>query len=191
MTTLDVEKGLVILADSTEGAIWLLNVKTGNYSILLQEPEMAPPASGGPLGINGVRLIRSGDTATIYFSNQGAGIFYRFPLSISTLQKIGPIVAVKTGVVIDDFALDPKKGYAYLAGSSLNAVLQLPLDGGNYSIILGGTDSTELPGPTSVVLGRGAGEKGTIYVTTKGGLLAPINGTYTEGGKVVAIEIDC
>jgi hypothetical protein len=193
MTTLDVSKGLVIMADSTEGAIWILNVKTGTYSILLQTPEMAPPAAGGPLalGINGVRLHRSGDTATIYFSNQGAGIFYRFPLSISTLKPTGPIVPVKTDVVVDDFALDVERGVAYLASSNQNAVLQQPLDGGDYSILLGGTNSTELPGPTSVALGRGGGEKGVIYVTTNGGLLAPINGTYSEGGKVVAIELDC
>jgi hypothetical protein len=143
------------------------------------------------LGINGVRLHRSGDTANIYFSNQGAGIFYRFPLSISTLKPTGPIVPVKTDVVVDDFALDVERGVAYLASSNQNAVLKQPLDGGDYSILLGGTNSTELPGPTSVGLGRGKGENGTIYVTTNGGLLAPINGTYTEGGKVVAIEIDC
>ena len=30
----------------------------------------------------------------------------------------------------------------------------------------------------------------TIYVTTSGALFAPINGTYTEGAKVVAVKLN-
>jgi len=192
MSTFDVSKDLVIVSDSIKGAVWVVNVQTGDYKILLQEPEMAPPANkNSVLGINGVRVLPSGDIAQIYFSNTGTATFYRVPVSRSTLQKTGPVEVVASDVVVDDFALDIKDGNAYLAGAADNALLRVPLKGGDVETIYGGVNETVLPGPTSVVVGRGWSEKGMLYVTTNGGLMAPVNGNYTEGGKVVEVEIDC
>lgn len=191
MSTLDASKGLIVLADSVQGAIWLVDVHTGNYSILLQEQEMVPP-KGQMLGINGVRVLPPrGDTAYIYFDNQGAATFHRIPISLSTLQKLGPVETLASNVTVDDFALDEKNGNAYLAGSAVNSLLKVPLTGGVVEALYGGLNETVLPGPTSVAVGKGWGEKGTVFVTTNGGLLAPVNGYFKEGGKVVAVDIDC
>jgi hypothetical protein len=191
MSTLDALKGLVVLADSVEGAIWLVDVNTGDYSKLLQEPEMAPPA-GQILGINGIRVLPpSGDTAYIYFDNQGAATFYRVPISLSTLQKTGPVETLASNVTIDDFALDEENKKAYLAGSAVNSLLKISLNGGNVETVYGGLNETVLAGPTSVAVGKSWGEKGKLFVTTNGGFLAPVNGYFQEGGKVVAVDIDC
>jgi hypothetical protein len=51
---------------------------------------------------------------------------------------------------------------------------------------LGGLNETTLPEPTSVGLGR----EEEVRITAAGSVMAPIYGTYTERGKVVAVEVD-
>lgn len=195
MSTLDASKNLVVIADSIAGALWVLNVKTGEYRILLQEQEMVAPAvsSGFSLGINGVRVLpsSSSDEAYIYFDNTNAHLFCRVPLSLSTLKKTSPVEILanltSSGLTTDDFALDPDEGVAYLACQA-NQILRVPLAGGEAVDVLGGLNETVVAGPTSVALARGEGCDGRFYVTTNGGLLAKVNGTYTEGGKVVAVD---
>jgi len=123
--------------------------------------------------------------------NQGAATFHRILLSLSTLQKLGPVETLASNVTIDDFALDERGGNAYLAGSAVNSLLKVPLDGGNVETVYGGLNETVLAGPTSVAVGKGWGEKDKVFVTTNGGYLAPVNGDFQEGGKVVAVDIDC
>jgi hypothetical protein len=188
MSTLSASQDLIILADSVYGAIWLVDTKTGNFSILLQEPEMAPP-TGQLLDINGVRVLsptKGNDTVYIYFDNDGAKTFYRVPFSLSTMQKLGPVETLFSGYAVDDFALDERSGSAYLAGSSENSLLRVSLDGGEVESIYGGVNDTILLAPTSVALGRGWDEKGFVYVTTSG---EPSNMNFTEGGKIVAVGV--
>ncbi len=189
LTTLDENRGLIIAADSVKGVIWLVNVYTGNYSILLQEPEMLPPFTNltAGIGINGIHIIQNGDIANIYFSNQGTASFYRIPVSVSKLEKVGPVEVVKSGVVVDDFALDAEKGVAFLAGGAVNSLLKLGLYDGSLETLFGGVNETVLPGPTSVALGVG-GENNIAYITTDGGLMKSVNG-YVEGGKVMAVDV--
>jgi hypothetical protein len=190
MGTLSASRGLVVLADSANGAIWLVNTKTGNYSILLQEPEMAPPA-GQLLGINGVRVLppkNGNDTVYIYFDNTGTETFHRVPLSLSTLEKLGPAETLFSGYAIDDFALDGESGNAYLAGGAVNSLLKVGLEGGEVETIYGGVNETVLLAPTSVALGKGWKEKGLVFVTTSG---EPSNVNFTWGGNVVAVDVGC
>jgi hypothetical protein len=192
MTTLDATKGLVIMADSIQGAIYILNVNTGEYSILLQESEMAVPPGfpAGELGINGVRVLpgKGMDIVYIYFDNTASSIFCRVPLSISTLTKTGPVEILTTSYSgmdgMDDFALDPVEGVAYMADGNTNSIIRIPLAGGEVTTVLGGVNQTIVAGATSVALGRGRTDEFVKYITTSGGF---INGTFTEGGRVVAL----
>ncbi|KAG0645893.1 hypothetical protein D0Z07_8056 [Hyphodiscus hymeniophilus] len=194
MDTLDASRKLIVIGDSIQGAAWLFNVETGDYSIILREPEMAPPpASGGSsLGINGIRVLpKAYDEVYIYWDNTNAHLFCRVPFSLSTLAKTGPVEILanftSADLTTDDFALDEKEGYAYLACQQ-NQILRVPLGGGEAVSVLGGLNSTVVAGPTSVAVARGDECEGTIYVTTNGGLLTPVNGTFTEGGEVIAVK---
>jgi hypothetical protein len=194
MSTLDVSQNLVVIADSILGAVWVLNVQTGYYSLLLQEPEMVPPpvASGASLGINGVRVLpKDVGEVYVYFDNTNAHLFCRVPLSLSTLSKTGPVEILANltsqGLTTDDFTLDPEEGVAYLACQQ-NQLLRVPLSGGKAVEVLGGLNQTILAGPTSAALARGPDCEGSVYITTNGGYLAPVNGTYREGGKVQAVD---
>lgn len=81
----------------------------------------------------------------------------------------------------------------YLAVAASNSVFRVPLEGGMPEFVFGGLNSTVIPNPSSVavVRGRRGREVGRrIYVATTGGLEIPVNGTYTEGGKVVGYDLE-
>ena len=189
MATLDASKGMVIIADSIDGVIYILDVNTGESRILLQEPEMAVPA-GGQLGVNGVKVLPIADTdkVFVYFDNTDASLLCRVPVSLLTLEKVGPVEILQSGYSADDFALDPAGGFVYMADGNTNSINRVPLAGGKVVTVLGGINDTLIEGPTSVAVGRGATNEFVKYITTDGGLLAPING-FTEGGRVVAMII--
>jgi hypothetical protein len=134
---------------------------------------MAPPTSQ-TLGMNGLRVLPpSNNTAYIYFDNTGNKTFYRVPISMSTLQKVGEVELLVDDFAIDDFALDGKTSFVYLASPGVNALLKTGLSGGEVETLYGVLNETVLPGPTSVAVGRVWGEKGWVYVTSSG---EPVNG---------------
>jgi len=182
---------LLVSADSILGAIWLVDTSTGAHRILLQEPEMAPPAVAGALGANGLKVLPHAtdkDLVYVYFTNTYGLLFGRVPLSLSKLTKAGPVETLFSGRSADDFALDVQQGVAYLASGTENAVFRVSLQGGPVTTVLGGVNDTMVEGATSVALGRGLLEEGWAYVSTNGGLLAPVNGVDV-GGRLVAVNI--
>jgi hypothetical protein len=189
MTTLDASKGLLIIADSTEGAVYVLDVNNGDSSTLLQEPETAVPP-GGEVGVNGLKVlpIDGTDTVYVYFDNTSASLLCRVPICLSTLEKTGPVETLQSGYSADDFALDLIEGVVYMADGNTNSINRVPLAGGQVTPVLGGVNDTLIEGPTSVAVGKGATDEIVKYITTDGGLLAPIN-NFTEGGRVVAMII--
>jgi hypothetical protein len=185
ITVLDQVKELLAISDSVTGVIHLLNTQTLKTSILLSEPEMTPPTPLS-IGINGLKTLCHKNTTYIYFSNTGKSLFARVPIDLSTLTKSGPVEILNDNVTVDDFTLDPERGVAWLAGSAENTLLRIPLGGGEVTEVFGNVNSTLLPGPTSVALGRGRGQ-GEVYVTTSG----RFNGGFIEGGKVVSVDVGC
>lgn len=179
--TLDASRSLIAIADSTKGYLWLLNVETGENSILLDLPELKPASGPGiSLGINGLKILRQGQTAYIYFSNDALSILARVPISLNTIKQSGPVQILNNGTAIDDFALDPKNGVMYLAGQSTNTVLKLPLTGKSYETV---TNATSVLGPTGAAIGRTWEQKGKVYVTT--------SGLLETGGKIVEVDVSC
>jgi hypothetical protein len=189
LATLDASRGLIIIADSTEGAIYVLDVNTGKSSTLLQDQETAVPA-GGQLGVNGLKVlpIKGTDNVYVYFDNTDASLLCRVPISLSTLETVGPVETLQSGYSADDFALDVVEGFAYMADGMTNSLNRVPLAGGKVTTVLGGINDTIIEGPTSVAIGRGVTDEVVKYITTNGGILNPING-FTEGGRVVGTVV--
>jgi hypothetical protein len=126
---------------------------------------MAPPTGSPELGINGLKVLKKGDTAYLYFSTQATALFARMPVSLSTLQKTGSVEILHNGTVVDDFVLDEEKSVAFLSGSLENSLLSIPLDGGQVTTVLGGLNEMVLAGPTSAILGRGVLGQDVAYET--------------------------
>ena len=73
-----------------------------------------------------------------------------------------------------------------IADSVLGAVWKVNPNTGEKSVV-GSTTSMTVAGNTSIGIGGDV-----LYVTTDGGMAAPVNGTIVEAGKIVAIQcLDC
>lgn len=160
---------LVLIADCTLGALWRVNVITGNYSIAIQNPAF-DNTSSSPRGINGVHVKHK----FLYFTNSATGSYGRIPISTNG-SAAGQVDLLATSPgQYDDFAFG-SDGNVWIAThpGSLNEVAR----GGGQRNLTSGL----LQNPTSVNFGRGAlEEEGTLYMVTYG--------EDTTGGQLLAVN---
>ena len=177
--TLDGSPDLLLIADSTLGAVWRLNVTTGDYSIAIQDPLLSNWSSPIPIGINGIRTFRG----SVYFLNSALGSYGRVPVSSdgSPTGEVEVIARVDVpAVVVDDFDID-WAGNAWIA-THPNVVTQVSPEGiqRNFTGDNGG-NGIEMSQPTSARFGRGSAQEGSVlYVVT--------GGSETAGGQIIALN---
>ncbi|KAH8662707.1 hypothetical protein BGZ61DRAFT_432234 [Ilyonectria robusta] len=184
MTTLNHRTDSVLVSDSARGVVWRVDIATTDYEIVLEDETMKP-LQGVPLilGINGIRILGN----YLYYVNAPRGLFCRVEIDLSTGKAIGQYEIIATEVPGDDFVIS-EKGVAYVTENGQNLLERVYLDG-KKELVIGGLNSTVIPGATSAAFGRTRKDRNILYVTTAGGQAAPVNGTYVEGGKVVAVAI--
>ncbi|EKG09677.1 Six-bladed beta-propeller TolB-like protein [Macrophomina phaseolina MS6] len=183
---------ILLIADSELGAIWRLDAQTGApASILLRDPTMAPSDADPNLPFLGINGIRYGADGHVYFNNSPLRLFCRVPVHPGTGDVAGAVQVVARGVLADDFAVrwEAAEGevVAYLAGLNDNVVTRVTLDG-TKEVVAGNLNSSAVAGATAGAWGRTPKTGTTLFVTTGGGTGLPVNGTYVEGGKVVALR---
>jgi len=181
MTTLD-KSGNVLIADSGAGVVWQLDTRSGDYRIAIDDPLMKPLPGPVVLGINGIHIRNS----FLYFSNSFRFTFNRVPIHSNGTAAGAAKVLVQSGLC-DDFAFD-QAGNTFMTQDPGNALQKITPEG-VVTVVVGNQNSTELVGPTAAQFGRTPLEESILYVTTNGGLASPVNGTYVEGGKVVAVYL--
>lgn len=181
MTAFTKASDLVLIADSPKGAVWKVNVKTGEYAVALNDTTMMPAEGGAlPLGINGLKLV----DGYVYYSCTTRMQFGRVKVD-ENANPVGPYEIIASGFLADGLDVD-SDGTAYIATDPQNSVVRItPF--GQISLVAGGQLSTELPGATSCRLSR---DKKTLYVGTSGGQVAPVLGTFKEPAKVLKISME-
>lgn len=168
---------LLLIADSPDGAIWRVNLRTNEYAKAIVHESMLPAPNAPPMGINGIR-VRNG---FLYYASTTRQEFWRVAIN-SNGEATGPFEIIASGIALDNFDLDVD-GTAYMATNAENSITKISLDG-KVETVAGGKSSRELPGPTSCVL------KGKmLYVGTNGGLTDPVDGVFTEQGKIAIIKL--
>ncbi|CRG85899.1 hypothetical protein PISL3812_02902 [Talaromyces islandicus] len=186
----------LLIGDSAGGIIWSVNTLNGQSAVVLNTTETMAPADGGwPLGVNGVRVFpgdssHSKEETTLYWTNSARGTFNRAKIDIKTAKVNGKIqVLASTGMFLDDFTLD-KDGNAWVAANANNTVIVIGNDANGHQVVpvVGGQNETIIEGCTSTHFGTGIGDQHILYVTTSGGVFAPIKGNITEPGRVVAVD---
>ncbi|KAK4159581.1 hypothetical protein QBC43DRAFT_293844 [Cladorrhinum sp. PSN259] len=157
-------------ADSAIGAVWRIDLLTGQHQIAFSSPLFTPTGTepGKHLGINGLRS--SG--RHLYFTNSAQGLFGRVAIDRNG-NKVGEIEVISHSsdagnagdVVYDDIALDVLNKKAWIASHPDYAV-QVDLVGGSQRLV---NDTRKLLNPTSAAFGRGSlKERRTLYVTNGG-----------------------
>jgi hypothetical protein len=160
----------VLVADSAIGAIWKVNIKSGEYETFLQD-DLFLPTEELQIGINGIHIQGS----TLYWTNSAQGLFGSVEIGYGCKPTGEVKLIVDAGLAFDDFALD-HKGNAWIA-TQPNAVYKVSPTGETLLIAGGGDDQTLLS-PTSAVF-RGC----TLYVVTGGQ-----GGPMPLSGQVFAID---
>lgn len=194
---------IVLAADAGLNATWRLNVSSLDYNLAIDVPEMTPPISADrDEGVNGIHVAcdedDDDDDTFLYWTNSEAATFYRIeidPVTGSARAGARARAIANVGTFMDDFTFDAH-GNAWIVTDSANTLIVVPPEGrGNQTSSIapfvtldGSLTSMMLAGGTACAFGRRAGDSHVLYVVTNGGLTSPVNGTVTEGGKVVAID---
>ncbi|KAL4872325.1 hypothetical protein BDV12DRAFT_210840 [Aspergillus spectabilis] len=186
LTILNKHTGALLIGDSWKGVVYRLDPATGDYKVIHEDETMKPPA-GTNLGLNGIHTVTIGKETFLYYTNSLKETLSRVQINSISGRAIGPYTTLATGVWGDDFTYDAATGDIYVTGNFENIVTKLNRDGLVEGIIGAKTQLT-VAGATSALLG-GENDR-TLYVATSGALAAPVNGTITEGAKIVAIQID-
>jgi hypothetical protein len=142
---------------------------------------MKPPP-GHPVGINGIKIRND----NLFFTNKFQFTFNRIPIRTNG-SAVRPAQVVVENGLCDDFIFDTM-GNAFVTTNADNT-LQMITPEGAVTVVVGNLNSTQLVGPTAVQFGRTHQDKSTLYITTNGGISGPVNGTFTEGGEVVAVDL--
>lgn len=177
---------IVLISDSTEGLVWRLNTKTGAYDVSAQVPEMAIPAGSAlQIGINGIKVFRG----YLYWSNSFEATIYRLKLNARGYAAKGAkvqTVAVVDAIFIDDFTIN-SAGIIWAETNLDNQVIAIQPFGESV-VVEGAPTELTVAGDTAAAFGRLKADKKILYVSTSGAEGSPVNGTITEGGKVVAVD---
>ncbi|RFU75917.1 quino amine dehydrogenase beta chain [Trichoderma arundinaceum] len=182
MTTLDSASNTILSGDSTAGVIYSVNTQSGKYKVVLDnEAFKVAPGAPLPIGLNGIQYLDN----YVYYVNSFNPIFGRVRVDKSG-SAVGSFNTIATGVPADDFAIT--KQAAYIAGNIYNVLTEVKQDGESEAIA-GNLNSTLVAGATSAAFGRTRLDKHVLYVVTDGAKINPVNGTFTEGGKIVALKI--
>ena len=175
----------LLIADSMAGNVVKLDTRTGKSKVVLEDASMKPKTTNGSFksGVNGLKV----QEPFVYYTNSALASLHRVRIDCTTGNAIGPFETLATGMPdADDFALQ-KDGTAFVAVGSGN-VIEKVTAGGAQSVFAGGLNSSAIPGPTAAALGRGA-DRDVVYVVTNGGIRNKVNGTFAEGGSVIAVGL--
>ncbi|KAK3503888.1 hypothetical protein B0T13DRAFT_508646 [Neurospora crassa] len=182
----------VLIADSLAGLVWRLDIQTGSQKVAVKVPEMSAPTNssgGGLVGINGIKM----HLGYLYWKNSATVKIYRVKLDRDGFNDGNGTAAVETvadlssqATFVDDFAIDDD-GVVWVVTNSDNTLLAVK-EGKKAVLVGGGKTELTFAGDTAAAFGRDHRNRKTLYVTTCGGLRTPVNGTVTEGGKVVAVD---
>ena len=164
---------LILVADSTLGAIFRVDISTGHYVEIEQNALLAPTADF-PLGINGIHMMGS----NAYFTNSAQGIFGKISFNSQGIPMGNPSIITHTlspNLIYDDFAFD-SSGNAHVTNhpQELTKITQA----GVTTLI---ENSTAFDQPSSAAFGTTSGLTCTLYVVTAGT-------NSTKSGAVLAVQ---
>lgn len=185
--------GIVLIAESQIGLLFRLDTLTGKYEIIARGPELQPhpeihnDAVG--FGINGLKIRGE----YVYFSSSNLVSIFRIKITrdgyvaqhgkapIERYADLNDLVNF-----IDDFTFGDD-GTVWVVSNFENSLVAIAPDG-KKTVAVGSKGSMTVAGDTAVAFGRTERDKDVLYVVTSGALGAPVNGTITEPGKVVAVD---
>ena len=175
MTALDGgSPDIVLIADSVLGALWRVNVTSGEYDKAIDSP-LFLNTTNGALGINGLRSFQG----SVYFTNSAQGTYGRVPVPYdgSLAGEVQIIATTGSPARLDDFDID-SEGNAWIA-THPNSVIEVTAQGNVKNVT--GEGGASIAQPSSARFGRGSNaQERTLYLAT--------DGNQTAAGQVIAVN---
>ncbi|KAG6353548.1 hypothetical protein INS49_005510 [Diaporthe citri] len=178
----------LMAGDIRTGEVYAVNVDTGAAAATINNTQTVPAVTYGfgSVATDGLRVR----DAELYLSNVGQGTLVKVPLNPDDGTPAGEAQTVAQSLSSldqwDDFAIDCD-GNVFMATGGSNAI-QRVTPGGNVAVVAGDLNSTAIAEPSSARFGRRTDDSNVLYVTTAGGMVAPVNGDTVVGGQVLAIR---
>lgn len=181
----------ILITDSLKGLIWRFDLDTRKASVVLDYPELKPAQNSKlnyTIGVNGVHIFQN----YAYWTDSLVATIYRIKIDLKTGEALPGASVEKIASAdkdfLDDFIIDSQGGL--YSASSDGTVIYAPRGADKMTVVAGSPGSLTYSGPTAFAFGRdheGKQNDSVMYITTNGGLVSPINGTMTEGGKIIAV----
>jgi sugar lactone lactonase YvrE len=141
----------VLVADAGKGNVYRFNVNTGEYSVALTDPTMAP--SGGiPFGIDGIKY----SNGVVWYTNIFKNSFHKVAVD-ATGKATGAVTTLWTNLMGDDLCIGPN-GHIYVATNGKNSVVEVDPAVGKPNAV------ASVTGSTSCAFGRTDKDKDVLYV---------------------------
>lgn len=183
----------LLITDSVVGGIWAVDLATGAHSLALQDDTMLAPAGATfAVGIDGFRIKGNSLYYTVFAGGVLRRIDVEFPSAAAlaagtaTLKQNAVQELANTGGSFDDLDV-AADGTVYVTTNPENTVVKVAAAGGKPTLVAGNIGSLDLAGASSALLSKVAAN--VLYVTTSGGVAAPVNGTLSEAGKIMKIVL--
>lgn len=141
MATLSGSLTTVLVADSSLGAVFSVNIQDGTHKQVMQN-EVFQPTSSFPLGINGIHT--SGNT--LFYTNSAAGTFGSIPIASdgTSAGSAKAIASAPSEDTYDDFALN--SGRDAFVATHRTSLFEVDPSGTQRTVI----NSPQLNNPTSL-----------------------------------------
>ncbi|KAK2610875.1 hypothetical protein N8I77_004268 [Diaporthe amygdali] len=153
----------VLLGDAAQGSLIKLTVSSGDSSIALSDPTMAP--SGPiPFGIDGLKY----GNGTVWYTNIFKNSFHKVSVD-ATSKPTGAVSTLWSNLMGDDLCFGNNGKLYITTNSGANQVVEYDPAGGSASkpVVV-----AKLSAPTACAAGRGEKDKDVVYVTNGQGVYA-------------------
>ena len=141
----------VLVADAGKGNVYRFNTATGEYSVALSDPTMAPSGSI-PFGIDGIKY----SNGTVWYTNIFKNSFHKIPVD-TTGKATAAVTTLWTNLMGDDLCIGPN-GKIYVATNGKNSVVEVDPAVGKPNAV------ATVTGSTSCAFGRTEKDKNVIYI---------------------------
>lgn len=178
----------LLLADTILGCVWRVDTVTRKYEMVIQTDKMRGP-KWAPIefGIDGLHVHKG----FLYWNIAYISTIYRVAITdngyIPEGAEIEEVAATRT-LYMDNFAIGPNGGDTIWAATNADNRLIAITPDGKTTVVAGEPNQMTLAGAVTGKFGRREGDSEILYVATGGALVIPVNGTVSEGGKVVAVD---
>ena len=141
----------LLVADAGKGNVYKFSVSTGEYSVALSDPTMAP--SGGiPFGIDGIKY----KDGIVWYTNIFRNSFHKVAVD-ATGKMTGTVTTLWTNLMGDDLCFGPT-GKIYVATNSRGSVVEVDPAVGKPNAV------ATVAGSTSCAFGRTDKDKDVMYI---------------------------